>query len=242
MTEQIKQAFDSIHAETELKEQTRQYLSVHLKHRQAQRRFRIQVALSAACLFFLLIGFGGYRLYFSQSFLISIDINPSIELHVNRFDKVISAHSYNEDGERLLHTVKVQFMDYKKALHKLLDSQSITSYLEQEELLSISVSGKNEQKCEEMLTGIESSLPPHHNVCCSMGNLEEAEAAHAAGLSVGKYRTFLELQEVYPDMTIEDVKGMTMREIEELLTPVQKEDTDTKKHKNRHRHRHQHQS
>ena len=46
-------------------------------------------------------------------------------------------------------------MDYKKALHKLLDSQSITSYLEQEELLSISVSGKNEQKCEEMLTDIE---------------------------------------------------------------------------------------
>ncbi len=159
MTEQIKQAFDTIHAETALKEETKQYLALRLTRRQAQRRFFRHVALPAVCMLLFLISLGGYRLYFSQSFLISIDINPSIELRVNRFDKVISTHSYNEDGERLLHTVKLQFLDYKEALDKLLHTQSITSYLEQEELLSISVVGKNEQKCQEMLTDIETSLP-----------------------------------------------------------------------------------
>ena len=147
----------------------------------------------------------------------------------------------DEDGERLLHTVKLQFLDYKEALDKLLHTQSITSYLEQEELLSISVVGKNEQKCQEMLTDIETSLPRHHNVCCSMGNQEEAKAAHNAGLSVGKYRAFLKLQEKDPSITLEEIKEMTMREIEErLLSFPAEEDTDTKQHPNKHQHQYRH--
>ena len=44
---------------------------------------------------------GGTWLYFTPTMEISVDINPSIELGVNRFDRVISVDGYNEDGQAL---------------------------------------------------------------------------------------------------------------------------------------------
>ena len=34
---------------------------------------------------------------------------------------------------------------------------------------------------------------------------------------MGKYRAFLELQKVKPDITVDDVKGLTMRQIRDLI-------------------------
>lgn len=51
---------------------------------------------------------------------------------------------------------------------------------------------------------------------CTQRQADVAEA-HAAGLSVGKYRAYLELREVLPDVTVEDVQRLTMREIRDLL-------------------------
>src|SRR5699024_12320720 len=53
-----------------------------------------------ACLFLLF--FGGRWLFFTPTATISMDINPSIELNVNRFNQVIGVQSYNDDGEKLL--------------------------------------------------------------------------------------------------------------------------------------------
>ena len=47
-----------------------------------------------ACFIFLLFSFSGYGLYFTKTSIISIDINPSIELNINRFDRVISINKY----------------------------------------------------------------------------------------------------------------------------------------------------
>ncbi len=45
-------------------------------------------------------------------------------------------------------------------------------------------------------------------------------AAHSSGLSYGKYRAFLELQSVAPDITPEQVQDMTMREIRDLTAAL----------------------
>ena len=42
-------------------------------------------------------------------------------------------------------------------------------------------------------------------------------AAVEMGLSYGKYLAFLEIQSRYPDITPQEVQGMTMREIRDLL-------------------------
>lgn len=47
--------------------------------------------------------------------------------------------------------------------------------------------------------------------------LSEEVAAYETGRSRGKYRAFLELQLLDPEITPETVQGMTMREIRDLI-------------------------
>ena len=98
MRDKIVQAFDQVHAEDSLKQATKAYLSGQLA---AGKRKPIPWGLRlvpvAACL--ALMVFGGGWLYFTPTLEISIDINPSIELGVNRFDRVVSVTGYNEDGQ-----------------------------------------------------------------------------------------------------------------------------------------------
>ncbi len=219
MNNRIKETFDNIHAEEELKEQTKKYIAEKTRNytkRQKKPSYKKLIPVAACFLFFLTV-FSGYQLYFTQTSVISIDINPSIELNLNRFNRVISINHYNDDGLKVTDELDIQFMDYRSALDEILKTESIVSYLNQDEMLSISVAGKNEQENREMLDNIETCIPKHQNHCCDIGNYNDVSEAHAAGLSVGKYRAFLELQKVNPDTTVEDVKGLTMREIRDLI-------------------------
>lgn len=219
MNNRIKETFDNIHAEEELKEQTKKYIAEKTRNYtkwQKKPSYKKLIPVAACFLFFLTV-FSGYQLYFTQTSVISIDINPSIELNLNRFNRVISINHYNDDGLKVTDELDIQFMDYRSALDEILKTESIVSYLNQDEMLSISVAGKNEQENREMLDNIETCIPKHQNHCCDIGNYNDVSEAHAAGLSVGKYRAFLELQKVNPDTTVEDVKGLTMREIRDLI-------------------------
>ena len=86
MDEHLKQAFDQVRAERELKERTKRVLAGRIAGR---RRGRLQVLLpAAACL--LLILAGGRWFYFTPTAELTIDINPSLQLGINRFDQVVS--------------------------------------------------------------------------------------------------------------------------------------------------------
>lgn len=219
MNNKLKETFDKIHAEEELKEQTKVFIADKTKHyTKLQKKLAYKKIVPAvACFLFLMICFSGYRLYFTQTSVISIDINPSFELNLNRFNRVISINYYNDDGLKVTNDLDIQFMDYRSALDEILKAESIVSYLNQDEMLSISVAGRNEQESKEILDNIETCIPKHQNHCCDMGNYDDVDEAHAAGLSVSKYRAFLELQKLNPDITVEDVKGLTMRQIRDLI-------------------------
>lgn len=218
MNNKIKETFDKINAEKELKEQTKEFIAGKTKNytKLQKKSAYTKIIPAVACFLFLIISFSGYRLYFTQTSVISIDINPSFELNLNRFNRVISINHYNDDGLKVTDELDIQFMDYRSALDEILKAESIVSYLNQDEMLSISVAGKNEQENREMLDNIETCIPKHQDHCCDMGNYDDVSEAHDAGLSVGKYRAFLELQKVNPDTTVEDVKGLTMRQIREM--------------------------
>lgn len=218
MNDRLRETFDHIHAEEDLKANTKKFLAEKTNQYRTDARPGYRRLLPVfACFVFLLVGFFGHRFYFTKTSIISIDINPSLELDVNRFDKVIAIRHYNDDGQKLLENLDVQFMDYSKAIDQIMQTKRIASCLDADEMLFISVTGQNEQKNEEMLAKIETCMHGKNHVCRLAGNFDEAKKAHAAGLSVGKYRAFLELQKVRPDLTAEDVKGLCMRQIQDLI-------------------------
>ena len=218
MDERIRDAFDSIHAGEELKESTRAALANARTRRRRPARY---LAAAVACLVLLVAGIGGYQFYFAPTSVLSIDINPSLELGVNRFDRVVTVQSYNEDGQALADTLELKYLDYREALDQLLASPDISERLDQGALLSITVAGENETQCGRLLAGAEACTAGQENVSCRHGNAEDLEQAHHAGLSLGKYQAFLELQALDPTVTADDVAGLTMRQIRDWIDALE---------------------
>ncbi len=221
MHDKIRAAFGEIHAEEALKDRTRAYLARQTQGRRRRLSSRMRlVPTLACCLLVLLAGWGGYHTYFIPSSIISIDVNPSLELGVNRFDRVISIAGYNDDGVALANAVDVKHMDYAQALVCILDSDAFAPYASEDAAVSIAVFGSDEQKSSEMLSQVEACTAGYRNTHCYADNIEVAAAAHEAGLSCGKYRAYLELHELDPAVTPEDIQGMTMREIRDRIAAL----------------------
>lgn len=214
----VKEAFDKIHADNELKKNTREFLFQKTKGYRKNKFFPYkQVALIMVCFLFVLLGQKGYSAYFTSVSTISIDVNPSIELDINQFEKVIDVKSYNEDGDIAISAVNIRFLDYRKALMLLLQNENITQYLTQEQLVVITVFGADEKRNTEMLTDLTACTGSYKNVQCCTGNSDEAAAAHSLGLSYGKYKAFLELQALDSNIKVEDIRGLTMRQIRDMI-------------------------
>ena len=84
-------------------------------------------------------------MYFVPTAVISIDINPSIELEINRFNKVVQVKNYNKDGEELSEELDIRFLNYSQAVENILNNTTIINLLSQDELLSITVISNQEQ-------------------------------------------------------------------------------------------------
>ena len=56
-----------------------------------------------------------------------MDINPSIELSVNRFDRVIAVTGFNEDGQVLSRELDVKYKDYAQAVEQVLCYDSVAA-------------------------------------------------------------------------------------------------------------------
>ena len=217
MNDKWKSAFDQIHAEDELKEHTKKYLSKRIYSRKTVfsplfKRFAAAAAGLAALLFI-----GGSYIFLTPTAYISIDVNPSLELGINRFDRVVSVESYNEDGEKLAGTLNITFMNYNDALEELLSSQDIEDYLSRDAVVSLTVASDNKAQYNEIFDTVETCASDHENIRCHSGDTGEMHEAHDAGVSFGKYRAYLILKELDPSVSLDDVRDLTMREIYDLI-------------------------
>ncbi len=218
MDRKCKEIFSQVQAGEELKNRTRAYLAEkthgYTGVRMGRRRYTAYAAVCACLLFALL---GGRWLYFTPVAEISIDINPSIELSVNRFEQVVSVNGFNEDGRALSNGLDVKYKAYTDALEQILADDTVAALLSDNEIMAITVTGTDSLRSAEILSAVEACTAGHRNTYCYFALSEEVAGAHGMGLSCGRYRAFLELQLLDPDITPEAVGEMTMREIRELL-------------------------
>lgn len=230
MDDRIKAAFAAVRASEGLKSSTKEFIARKTRGYAARKALnyrRIIPAAAAVCM--ALVLFIGAGLYFTPTTHINIDINPSLELGINRFDKVISVNALNDDGKKLADTLDIKFMGYDEALYRIFDNKSIETMLNQNEVMTITVIETSYAQSERILSNLKSCANGHNNVYCHSASSEEASAARALGLSCGKYRAFLELQALNPDITPEEIQGMTMREIRELIAALTSENDDNEK-------------
>lgn len=219
MTDRIRNAFDSIHAEEELKERTRRFLENQTKSRRTKSRaFYGRLAAAMACVV-VMVGVGGW-VYVTPVSAISLDINPSIELGINRFDRVVSVETYNDDNLLPATILAVKNMNYADAIEEILSNETIAQLLNENERMEVTVVNSDEKQRSQMLTRVESCTAGAENISCHAGDSHEADEAHHMGMSVGKYRVLQELRALDPDVLSEDVQNLTMRELRERINAL----------------------
>lgn len=216
MHEQLWEAFDSVRAEEALKNRTKAYIAEKTRGYTRIRPVGYRnLVTAAACLLFILVG--GHWLYFTPTAAISIDINPSIELGINRFDKVISVDGYNDDGRALAEALNLKFTNYDEAVNQILETETVADALSGDAVMTIAVIGGEDTQTSRIFANLEECTAGQQNTYCYCAHAEDVEAAHDLGLSYGKYQAYLEVKALDPGITPEEIQNMTMREIRDLI-------------------------
>lgn len=177
---------------------------------------RAAIAL-AACLALAAVCVGGYAWAQAPCAYVAIDVNPSIELSINRLGNVASVRAYNEDGERLLQALDLDGLAFADAMAAL--EERLRGYLDDGATVEMTVVCDNERRGAELeQVGVGClSASGSGSVHCSHASSEEHHAAESAGMGLGKYRLYLELVDAGVDISPEEASAMTMRELRALL-------------------------
>ncbi len=211
----IWESMKNIQATEKLKQNTLQYLN-----EQQRRKYRVRtrfVPSYALAVFGLLclIGTAGGFVYSKPVSYISIDVNPSIELSVNRFGRVVYSETYSDEGKGITGQIPLKNVSYMQAINRLLNDDKYMKYLGKDSILVFTVIS---DRSEQILENLKSSkLLEKYSALTYTSDLSCMEEAHRHEMSFGKYRTYLELLEYDGSVTIEDCHEMTMGELRDRI-------------------------
>lgn len=214
--ERIVAAFDMVHVEKSIQASALEY--VHSRHAMESRHRNGTVRKLAAAICMLVLVISGIftAVYRIPVTVVSVDINPSIELTVNHFDRVIHVESYNEDGQILLETVSLKNKRSLDAVEAILETGMIRNLMHENEKLVLTVVGDSDAEAARLQAKLEESLDSVKNTQCLSASVDKVKDAHSCGLSYGKYLACKDVLEENADLTLEDLQDMTMREIHAL--------------------------
>lgn len=226
MDEKIRSAFAAVHASELSKQRTKLFVRKKThdynsqRARQSQRRRMVSGLCAAAAMVCLCL------FYFTPAARIEMDVNPSIELQVNRLDRVIQVRGLNEDGRELAKNVSLLNLPYTRAVRKLMLSQEMEPFIRSHDLITVSVVGDAPGHTEEMLANVACSamtVAGRENVVyCSLSEADLQEAKDL-NLTVLQYQAFRILSAQNPSATADTARDMDKRELQTLLSDFQME-------------------
>lgn len=187
----------------------------------------------AACLCLILLGSMYINAYARPASYISIDVNPSIEICLNKWNRVIDVIPYNDDAERICRQLNLKNKYYTDAIEELLCNKDFQAYYLNQNTSDLTFTIVS-QYCDELQSGIEScksyseaSGIIHH------ANMDTANLAHENNCSIGKYAAYEELHEYDNSITLNDCINMTMHELHNEIDSHHN-DSHNEKHEEHH--------
>ncbi len=205
----------------------RNYLKIAEKKERKKSMNRIfKYALVIVMLVFIIVG--GLIYYNSPSSYVSIDINPSVMLTINRFEKVIKVESLNDDAKELIKDMNLYGMDVSEATIKITEKATELGYIDKEiddNVVLVSTYCNNSEKQDELQQRIHQNLNDNLNKN-GIGYLivdtelteEDAKKANEYGVSKAKILFVKKTIEENPELKFEDLIYLPAREIAKYIS------------------------
>lgn len=186
------------------------------------RRF---VALAAALVLVVGLGFGfsNYQQANAVTSTVSLDVNPSIELKLNRDEKVIEAVARNADGEKILEGMDLKNSDLNVAVNALIGSMLRNGYLSEiANSILVSVESDDPQRSAQLqaqVTQAVSSLLSTDSFSGAVmsqsvsANDQIKALAEQHQISVGKAQLISRIVAQNTRYVFEDLVGLSINEL-----------------------------
>ena len=189
--------------------------------------------LAAACLVLVLAGGGGAYYYQANAVasVVSLDVNPSIELNINKHEKVLSATPMNEEGADILDGMDLKGTQADVAMYAIIGSLLQHGYVDElANSILITVEDKDIQRGEKLqaeLTAQADAAMTNAQVngailsqTLSMSDDLTAKA-EAYGISAGKAALIQAVVDAsHGTKTFESLVGLTINELNLLYSSI----------------------
>ncbi len=159
--------------------------------------------------------------------VIQLDVNPSIQMEVNRIGRVISARALNEDAQSVIGTMDLSGATTQVAVNAVVGALYQAGYLQQEtNSILVSVSGRNAQRSQAVQAEVVSDIGATLNAYAVDASIlaqtvTESESLNTQaadyGISAGKALLIDKILAVYPYYTEEELARFTINELNQLL-------------------------
>lgn len=199
---------------------------IELKPQKLNLTYRRLASIAACFLACIFLSTGVYAYYTPYSY-VSVDINPSIALSLNRFERVISVDPLNEDAVSLIQDTKsLKNQDIDEALSNIIKSAAEKGYIDKmsENQVMVVVSAKNEKQEAELASEVNiaaakelAKVNKNSEVMVEKTSVESYKEALSNKVSPGKEILASKLREVNPEIKDEDIREMSVKEVVHLI-------------------------
>ena len=187
-------------------------------------------SVAAACLLVVSLGLGAYAYSIPYSY-VNIDINPSVEITANTFDRIIDVKALNEDGEKLLIAGGLKHRNVVQGVKELLKQATEQGYVnrESENAVMLAISGKSVRRAEALKDRVEKGavdelgqLEAEAEIVIERVTQQRREQAGKEGVSPGKMLLIERLMDVDPEVDLDKAKSESVKSIMQNIKAYKK--------------------
>ena len=190
-----------------------------------------KIALALGVCTILGSGGGAYAYVKTPVAYVSMDINPSVELGVNVFNKVVSVEAYNKDGEKILEGTNLVRSEVDHAINIVISNAISEGYIKEDGSSSIEITTSTDK--EKVATQLDESLKEVVDETLNDNNVEaevetekvaiaRRDEARKLGITPGKLNIIQKLKELDSTINVEDYKDSSVKDIQKKTKELRK--------------------
>lgn len=167
-------------------------------------------SMIAAIFIVVFLGTGAY-IWVTPVQYINIDINPSVELMINRLDRIIKVKSLNDDGKMLIQNISVNAQHYEMGISEVIDTARSLGYLEDEDNVLISISSSDIKRSEKTQEKIKEKVDEKVEILTF--DTDAHKVSVEEGLSPGKSNIIDKVIETGTELSKEELAAIPVKDL-----------------------------
>ncbi|MFW5780494.1 MAG: anti-sigma-I factor RsgI family protein, partial [Bacillota bacterium] len=184
-----------------------------------------KLVVALACLIIISLSIGAFFGIMNQeNEVVYLEINPSLEIITNRFERIKEVRYLNEDAKTLFEGYELKNMKVEKALNLFIDLSYDKGYIEENDQINIFVEAKDEKKAQNTVKKLQSnarkkvlekSIEP--NINASRVTKEEVKRAKKNGIPVEKIVAIRQIIAIDDSLNKEELSEKSIKELRAIL-------------------------